>query len=224
MKKKQSQKKVNIEKIVNRLEADDRLSYAPVVSYIANLTNEPFQILISCILSLRTKDKTTAEATNKLFSIAKTPYEIIHLTTKEIENLIYPVGFYRTKAKRILEISKILIEQYNGSVPDDLDHLMKLPGVGRKTANLVITEAYDKHGICVDTHVHRIMNRLGYIKTKTPKETEFELRKKLPLKYWKIINSLLVKLGQTICLPISPLCSKCQIIQYCNQIGINRNR
>lgn len=224
MQKKQSQQKVNIEKLVNILEKDEQLSYAPVVSYIANLTKEPFQILISCILSLRTKDRTTAEATNKLFKIAKSPDEMVQLSANEIENLIYPAGFYRTKAKRILEISKVLIEQYNGLVPDDLDQLMRLPGVGRKTANLVITEAYDKHGICVDTHVHRIMNRLGYIKTKTPKETEFELRKKLPLKYWKKINSLLVKLGQTICLPISPLCSKCKIIQYCNRIAITRSR
>ncbi len=217
-------KEIHINKIVAILKSDKRLYRAPVVSYIANLTKDPFHILISCLLSLRTKDKTTTEACKKLFKLAKNPYDMIELGARKIEELIYPVGFYRIKAKRIIDISEILIKNYSGKVPDKLDELMKLPGVGRKTANLVITEAYNKYGICVDTHVHRIMNRLGYIETKTPLETEIKLREKLPRKYWKIINSLLVKLGQTICLPISPFCSKCKILDYCNQIAIRKKR
>ena len=220
--KKGLKKEVKIEEIVKILESDERLGYAPVVSYVANLTKDPFKILISCILSLRTKDKTTSEACRRLFKEADNAEDMLKLGEDRISELIYPVGFYKTKAKRIVEISGILISEYGNRVPDELEELMKLPGVGRKTANLVITEAYNKDGICVDTHVHRIMNRLGYVKSKKPEETEFELRRKLPLRYWKIINTLLVKLGQTICLPVKPLCNRCKIINYCNQIFVNR--
>ena len=197
---------------------------APVVTIIKERTKDPYQILISTILSLRTKDEVTHKASKKLFQAADTPEKMVKLTSKEIEELIYPVGFYHTKAKNIIEISKILINEYNGNVPDDLDELLKLPGVGRKTANLVITLGFGKDGICVDTHVHRISNRLGYVKSKNPFETEMQLREKLPRKWWIKYNDLLVAFGQTICKPISPLCSKCPIEKYCPKIGVKNHR
>ena len=197
---------------------------APIVTYIKNSRGTPYKILISTILSLRTKDETTTNAVKNLFGNANTPEEIIQLGKDKIQRLIYPVGFYKTKAKRIIEISKILIEKYNGLVPDSLEELLELPGVGRKTANLVITLGYNKPGICVDTHVHRISNRLGYVKTKSPEQTEFALREKLPLEWWTSYNDILVAFGQTICRPISPFCSKCPIEKYCPKIGVEHSR
>lgn len=196
----------------------------PIVTQIAERARDPFRILISTILSLRTKDEVTSSASERLFSLAKTPEEMLNLTEEEIAKAIYPVGFYRNKAKTIREICKILVEKYNGKVPDDLDELLKLKGVGRKTANLVITLGYNKPGICVDTHVHRISNRLGYVKTRTPEETEFALREKLPVEYWIEFNDLLVTLGQSICHPVSPRCSICPIREYCDRIGVKRSR
>ena len=146
------------------------------------------------------------------------------LPSKKIENTIYPAGFYITKAKRIKNVCKVLIENYNGKVPDDIDELLKLHGVGRKTANLVVSLGYGKLGICVDTHVHRISNRLGLVKTKNPHQTEFALRKILPEKYWIEYNDLLVTYGQNLCKPISPFCSKCNIRRYCNRIGVATSR
>jgi endonuclease-3 len=175
-------------------------------------------------LSLRTQDATTAKASRRLFAIADSPQAMIKLTTKEIEKLIYPVGFYRTKAKNIREICRILINQYRGEVPDDIDKLLRLNGVGRKTANLVVTLGYHKPGICVDTHVHRISNRWGYVKTKTPEKTEFALRAKLPNQYWIEYNDLLVSFGQHLCRPISPICSQCPVRKYCRQIGVTVTR
>jgi len=187
-------------------------------------TKDPFRVLISCLLSLRTKDNVTLKASKKLFSVAKTPEELLKLSTKKIEELIYPVGFYRVKAKRIKEISKILIEQFGGKVPDSLDELLTLPGVGRKTANIVITQGFNKYGIAVDTHVHRVSNRLGLVKTKIPEETEMELRKIIPKKYWIEFNDLFVSFGQNICTPISPKCSICPINKYCNKVGVKTHR
>src|ERR1700752_1698047 len=155
---------------------------------MAETYESPFRVLISCILSLRTQDSTTAKASHRLFALADSPEAMMTLTTKKIEKTIFPVGFYRTKAKVIREICRILIRDYSSKVPDEIDELLKLKGVGRKTANLVVTLGYHKPGICVDTHVHRISNRLGYIKTKTPEQTETVLRKKLPGKYWMIWN------------------------------------
>ena len=197
---------------------------APVVTLIKERTKDPYQILISTILSLRTKDKVTHKASKKLFRAADTPEKMIKLSLKKIEELIYPVGFYHTKAKNIIEISKILINKYNGNVPDYLDELLQLPGVGRKTANLVITLGFGKDGICVDTHVHRISNRLGYVKSKNPFETEMQLREKLPREWWIKYNDLLVAFGQTICKPVSPLCSKCPIEIYCPKLGVKKHR
>lgn len=217
-------KKIDIDRIVEILERESKKWDVPVVSLMSRHDRDPFKILISTILSLRTKDEVTAKASERLFKKADNPYDMVKLSEEEIEKLIYPVGFYRNKAKTIKKICKTLIEKYNGKVPDSLDELLKLKGVGRKTANLVVTLGFDKPGICVDTHVHRIMNRIGYVKTKTPEETEFALRKKLPKKYWKIINELLVALGQHICHPTSPKCSVCPIKDYCRKVGVKRSR
>ncbi|WP_022846458.1 MULTISPECIES: endonuclease III domain-containing protein [unclassified Desulfurobacterium] len=217
-------KKIDIDKIVEILKRESKKWDVPVVSLMSRHDRDPFKILISTILSLRTKDEVTARASERLFKKADNPYDMVKLSEKEIEELIYPVGFYRNKAKTIKEICKTLIGKYDGKVPDSLDELLKLKGVGRKTANLVVTLGFNKPGICVDTHVHRIMNRIGYVKTKTPEETEFALRKKLPKKYWKIINELLVALGQHVCHPTSPKCSICPIRDYCQKVGVKRSR
>jgi endonuclease-3 len=196
----------------------------PVGTEIARKTRDPFELLISTLLSLRTKDDVTREASRRLFKRAGTPEMIAALADSEIEQLIYPVGFYHTKARRIKEVCRTLIDKYNSAVPDELDELLQLKGVGRKTANLVITLGFGKDGVCVDTHVHRICNRLGYVRTKTPDQTEMALRKKLPKKYWIEFNDLLVMWGQNICRPISPLCSICQIRTYCQQVGVKQHR
>ncbi|MBI5056148.1 MAG: endonuclease III [Nitrospirae bacterium] len=185
---------------------------------------DPFKVLISCILSLRTQDRTTGAASERLFNLAPDVKTMSKLPMKTIEKAIYPVGFYKVKAQRIKELCKALIKNCNSKVPDDLDELMKLKGVGRKTANLVITLGYQKPGICVDTHVHRITNRWGYVKTKTPEQTEFALREKIPQEYWLEINGLLVAFGQGICRPVSPLCSKCSIEKYCEKVGVTIHR
>ena len=194
------------------------------VPAVGHYTQTPFTVLISCILSLRTQDKTTHEASDRLFRLAKTPRKMVKLSTAAIQKAIYPVGFYKTKAGNIKKICEILLSKSNGKVPDDLDALLELPGVGRKTANLVVTLGYGTPGICVDTHVHRITNRWGYVQTKTPEQTEMALRKKLPPEYWIIINDLLVSYGQNLCKPISPLCSTCRIRSCCDRKGVNISR
>ncbi len=213
-----------IKEILNRIKKEYKKWNPPVVSFMAESGSDPFKILVATVLSLRTKDEVTAKAANRLFQVADTPEKLLKLKEEEIASLIYPVGFYRRKAKQLKEIARILVENYKGKVPDSLEELLKLPGVGRKTANLVITEAYGKDGICVDTHVHRITNRLGYVKTKTPEETEMALREKLPKELWKEINKLLVALGQTICHPTSPKCSQCPVNELCPKIGVERSR
>lgn len=196
----------------------------PAVTEIARETGDPFKVLISCLLSLRTKDKVTDQASKRLFSRAGEVKKMAKLPLEEIQTIIYPVGFYRKKAKTIQDICAILLEKYNGTVPSSIDELLLLPGVGRKTANLVVTSGFNKAGICVDTHVHRITNRWGYVNTKTPDETEFSLRKKLPATYWLVFNDLLVKFGQNICLPVSPFCSKCPIAKFCKKIHVGKSR
>lgn len=213
----------DIDTVLAIIKQENKKFREPVVTTISK-KRIPFHILISCILSLRTKDQTTREASNRLFSVADNPEDMIKIPTPKLEKLIYPVGFYRTKAKNIKEICMALIETYNGEVPDEIDELLKLNGVGRKTANLVVTLGYKKPGICVDTHVHRITNRWGYIKTGNPHETEVALREKLPRKYWLIVNDLLVTYGQNICVPISPRCSVCPVNRYCKQVGVTRYR
>lgn len=196
----------------------------PIVTLVAEASQSPFKVLISCILSLRTQDATTAQASRRLFQLADTPKTMMKLTTARITKAIYPVGFYRTKAKTIRVICRTLIEDYAGKVPDEIDELLKLRGVGRKTANLVVTLGYGKPGICVDTHVHRISNRWGYLRTATPEKTEFALREKLPKRYWIEYNDLLVSFGQHLCRPISPVCSACPIAKYCSKVGVTLSR
>jgi endonuclease-3 len=196
----------------------------PVVTRMAEKKSGPFRILISTILSSRTKDEVTAEASERLFSLASTPEKMLRLNEEEIRRAIYPVGFYRTKARIILQTCRELMDRYQSRVPSTLEELLTLPGVGRKTANLVISLGYGGPGLCVDTHVHRISNRLGYVKTRTPEETETALRKKLPKRYWALFNTILVAHGQNICKPLSPLCSKCPVFQYCDRVGVVRSR
>ena len=197
----------------------------PVVGVVARTSRrDPFRILISCLLSLRTKDKTTSEASARLFALAQTPATLLKLPPPTIERAIYPVGFYRTKAKSIRQICRRLLDVYGGKVPDSIDELVTLSGVGRKTANLVVTVGFQKPGICVDIHVHRISNRWGYVKTKTPEQTEEALRRKLPEQYWITFNDLLVPYGQNLCQPVSPWCSKCKLTEYCDRVGVTRSR
>jgi endonuclease-3 len=185
---------------------------------------DPWAVLASTILSLRTKDAVTLVTTRSLLEKAPNPAALLILTEKKIEKLIYPAGFYKTKAVSLKKIAAILMEQYGGKVPADMDQLLALPGVGRKTANLVLTEAFDMYGICVDVHVHRICNRLGIMETKKPEETEMLLRDILPRKYWKGINGLFVLYGQQVCRPVSPFCSRCPITALCEKCGVERAR
>ena len=214
----------DIDRFVAAIEANYRQWDPPIITFIANRGATPFEVLVSTLLSLRTKDEVTGEAARRLLDVARTPEAMMALSPKEIENLIYPVGFYPTKAKRLLSISRILLDRYGGKVPDTLEALTALPGVGRKTANLVLVEGFKIPAICVDTHVHRISNRIGYVKTKTPDKTELALRKKLPKQHWVRYNELLVAFGQTLCRPISPFCSRCPVSDMCAQIGVERHR
>jgi endonuclease III len=196
----------------------------PLVDAMGEAGQTPFRILIATILSLRTKDTLTAVVAPRLFATAETPEAMLALDEGQIAKLIYPVGFYRTKAKSIRQVCALLLERHGGQVPADLDALLALPGVGRKTANLVLTAGYGLAGICVDTHVHRICNRWGYVQTKDPEATELALRAKLPQEYWIPINWLLVTLGQNICHPTSPRCSICPVAALCQRIGVTRTR
>ena len=211
----------NIHAVVRILEKAVVQWQAPV---LGRYHKSPFKVLISCVLSLRTQDKTTEAASERLFKLADSPERLAKLAVATIEKKIYPVGFYKTKAKNIKKICVILNTEYGGKVPDEIDTLLTLPGVGRKTANLVVTLGFKKPGICVDTHVHRIANRWGYVETKTPEQTEQALREKLPERYWISINDLLVTFGQNCCKPISPFCSHCAINTYCARIGVERSR
>ena len=217
----------NVDEIFRILKKELEKFTMPVVSHPDwdDIVDTPFTTLISCLLSLRTKDEITAKASYSLLKKYNTPEQLANVSEKEIQSLIYPVGFYKTKAKRIKDISRTLIEKYNEKVPNDFDELLKLKGVGRKTANIVMVYGFKKQNyLPVDTHCHKIPNRLGWIKTKTPEQTEEELKKILPKKYWNDFNFLFVKFGQTICVPISPFCSKCPIKNYCKQVSVTRSR
>jgi endonuclease III len=185
---------------------------------------DPFKVLVSTIISLRTKDEVTRKSSERLFSLAGTPEAMAKLEASAIEKAIYPAGFYRTKARHILAACAVLLRDHGGGVPDEIEALLALPGVGRKTANLVVTLGFGKPGICVDTHVHRIMNRLGYVKTGSPDETERVLRAKLPRRHWIEINDLLVNFGQRVCAPVSPFCSRCGLAALCGRVGVTRSR
>ena len=191
---------------------------------VAERSRDPFQVLVSCLISLRTQDPVTAAASARLFRLARTPRSLRALPLATIEKAIYPAAFYRVKAKTLHALCDVLIQKHGDKVPDDLEALLELPGVGRKTANLVITVAYNKPGICVDTHVHRISNRLGIVKTKTPEQTEFALRRVLPRRLWISYNDLLVTFGQNLCRPLSPYCSTCRVRELCRRVGVDRYR
>jgi len=214
----------DIGRVIRLIEKEVTKWERPIVSSLAEEHSGPFPILISTILSLRTKDEVTAIAAERLLALAKTPEEMLKISEGKIIKAIYPVGFYRIKAKTILRISKELIDRFHSRVPDTIEQLLTLKGVGRKTANLVVALGYNKKGLCVDTHVHRISNRLGYVKTKTPDETEFALRKKLPSRYWLRYNTLMVAFGRHVCVPISPFCSRCPVFAYCDRVNVVRSR
>ena len=207
--------KIDIDKIVQILKEAKQPRSEFV--HLMDSFNDPYLVLISCILSLRTNDRTTYPATLRMLELAKTPQEMSEVGVSELSKAIYPVGFYENKAKQIIELSKQIADNLNGNVPDEIEDLCKFNGVGRKTANLVLSRGFNKPAICVDVHVHRIFNRLGYIKTNNPEETEFALRDKLPKKYWIDINTLLVTHGQNICKPIKPNCTICPIKEYCEK-------
>lgn len=185
---------------------------------------DPFRILVGCLISARTRDEVTEAACTRLFQRIKDPQGLLELTPRQLEKVIYPVAFYRNKAKALKSLSSDLIERFDGQVPETLEELLTLQGVGRKTANLTLILAFDGMGICVDTHVHRIANRWGYVETTTPDQTEAALREKLPKKYWKRINEWLVGFGQTVCKPLSPLCSQCPVDKHCPRIGVGKYR
>tara|TARA_B100000315_G_C14588555_1_gene594469 strand:- start:273 stop:929 length:657 start_codon:yes stop_codon:yes gene_type:complete len=217
-------KKVNIHRIYKILEKQVLKWKVPVAELIEIQTKDPFKVLVATILSARTKDQTTAAVSKKLFQKIKKPEDFNKFSIKQIEKLIYPVGFYKTKAKNLKLLPKILKEKFNNIIPQTIDELIQLPGVGRKTANLVVGVAFKTPAVCVDTHVFRITNRLGYVKTSSPFKTEMALRKKLPKKYWIPLNTMFVAFGQNLCNPISPKCSICPIENYCNKINVTSSR
>ena len=204
---------INIDKIVEILQNANQ-PRSEFVNLMETFHN-PYLVLIACILSLRTNDKTTYPATLRMLELAKTPQEMAKVSEEDLANAIYPVGFYKNKAKQIIELSKTIVEKLNGKVPDTIENLTKFNGVGRKTANLVLAKGFGIPAICVDVHVHRIFNRIGYVNTKTPDKTEFALREKLPQKYWLDINTLMVTHGQNVCKPTKPKCEECPIREYC---------
>ena len=212
---------VSVLEILKRELGEEHL---PLVAQMVKTDRDPYRILVSTLLSLRTKDEVTGEASGRLFSLAATPGEMLRLPEDLIARTIYPVGFYRTKAKTVLRVSRELLEKHDSRVPSTLEGLLALKGVGRKTANLVVTMAFGKAGICVDTHVHRISNRFGYVSTKTPDETEKALRRKLPRGEWSSYNTLLVAFGKKICKPVSPLCSRCRVATSCERAGVTTSR
>jgi len=216
----------HFDEIFSALKQELRKYNQPVVSRSKqDIADTPFVTLISCLLSLRTKDEVTEQASRHLLIKYNSPEQLVQLSEQQIASLIYPVGFYKTKAKRIKEISQTLLDKYQGKVPDEFEELLSLKGVGRKTANIVMVYGHKKHGyLPIDTHCHRIPNRLGWIKTKTPEDTEQALKKILPSEYWDDFNDLFVTFGQTICVPISPFCSRCPIQQYCKKVNVKSSR
>lgn len=218
------EKEFAIIKVIEILKEEFKQWKVPVVTLIALQSKDPFKVLLSTIISLRTKDEVTIKASKRLFEIISKPKDIFNLNINQIEKAIYPTAFYRRKAIQIKKICEILVKDFNSIVPNKIETLLNFDGVGRKTANLVLAEGYQIFAMCVDVHVHRISNRFGFIKTKNPKETEFELREKLPKKYWIRYNTILVAFGQSICRPVSPFCSKCPVVKYCKKVDVIKHR
>jgi len=212
-----------IVKVMRLMEKQTKPFFIPSVTEIS-FRKDPYLVLISCILSLRTKDRTTTEAAERLFQVADTPDKMKNMRLKKLEKLIYPVGFYRNKTKFILEMSEKIIKDFGGKVPNKLGDLLKLKGVGRKCANLVLGLGYNIPSICVDTHVHRISNRLGWMSTKNPEQTEEKLSVIVPKRYWIKLNTVMVSFGQNICVPVSPYCSKCLVSNFCSKKGVAKWR
>jgi len=213
-----------INRVVSILKKEIRQWKVPAVGVIAQASRKPYLVLVSTLLSLRTKDQTTLAASNRLFSLATTPEAMVKISRQRIQDAIYPVGFYKTKARTLLRVSRELMARFGSKVPDRMEDLLSLKGVGRKTANLVLTLGFDRPGICVDVHVHRISNRLGFIRTRSPDESEMALRASLPKRHWKIYNDLLVTFGQNLCKPVSPHCSICKLAPFCEKVGVTRTR
>ncbi len=209
---------------VIRMIKKDLAGYMPPVSTMAAEGANSFKLLIATVLSSRTKDEVSGPAAERLILSADTPQKMLDLGEDRIKEAIYPVGFYNTKARNTISLCRDLIEKYDSRVPESIDELLKLPGVGRKTANLVVSLAFGGAGICVDVHVHRISNRLGYVQTRTPEQTEMALRAKLPRRYWHVFNTLLVGHGQKTCRPVSPFCSRCPVFRYCDRVGVTESR
>lgn len=213
-------KKLNIREVVKIMEKEARERNAPLFKFEKVSSKNPFMILVATMLSARTKDEKTALVCNRLFKKIKRPSDVLKMRDDRLEKLLYGIGFYKTKAKYLRNISKILVKRFDGRVPRSLEELLKLPGVGRKTANIVLARAFGKNTLGVDVHVHRISNRLGLVKTKKPEQTEAELIPRLPKKIIRKINSVFVAYGQTICLPIKPKCKECKINNICPRIGL----
>lgn len=209
--------------VIRRVKQAVKPFKTPVVTKIAR-QKDPFRVLVSCVLSLRTRDEVTDQASHRLFALADTPQGMLKLKPEQIEKAIYPAAFFRNKSRSLLDLSRQLVQTYGGKVPNSIEELLKLNGVGRKTANLTVILGHGGSGICVDTHVHRISNRWGYVQTRSADDTEIALRKKLPKRYWKGYNDLLVTFGQNICKPLSPLCSQCRVSESCERVGVGRHR
>ncbi|MBO8181764.1 MAG: endonuclease III [Archaeoglobus sp.] len=212
-------KSLDWEKLLDLMESEARKRNAPVFT-LKGFLNEPFQHLVFAILSARTRDEQTVRAASNLYKVADTPEKLARLSEEEIASLIKAAGFYKNKAKNLKAMAKILVEEHGSRVPDSYEELVKLPGVGRKTANVVLTHAFNKSTIAVDTHVHRIANRLGLVRTEKPEETEEELKKIVPKELWKRVNTAFVAFGQTVCRPIKPLCSECPVEEFCQKVGV----
>ena len=204
----------DVAKVIDIVEKYVKRFREPIVTKVSR-ERDPYKVLVSCILSLRTRDETTARITEMLFEKAQTPEEMASLSERDIEKIIRPVNYYKGKARNIRKISEMLVSKYNSKVPDSLEELLRLPGVGRKTANIVVVFGFDKYGMPIDTHCHRIPNRLGWVSTRTPEQTETELRKLIPKSHWKKFNDVFVTFGQNVCKPIRPLCWQCPVINYC---------
>ncbi len=211
------------QKVFTILERDFAKTSAPIVE-LARRADNPFRTLVATILSTRTKDECTAEVCDRLFKVVQKPSDFLKFSIAQIERLIFPIGFYRTKARHLRMLPDVLETRFSGRIPDSLEELMELPGVGRKVANLVLAQGFGKPAICVDVHVHRICNRLGLIKTRTPLETEKALEKILPKRYWRGWNTFLVSFGQRVCAPISPRCSICPLAELCDRVGVRQHR